>query len=197
MTAYGTAARIKSLSGILYTDLGLGTDAAWDAIIAQVNDAVSRIVDGYCGRDFDVHTDDEVEIRGQLSYYLRLPHRPVISVASIHQDTTLIPATEYRVSAIPGSVGLSSLVERYRSYWSPGVWYKVKYTWGFTTTPADVVRVVEDMALDTLRNMRDRYISGNASATSMGGFSVSIEDHLNHDPKHLARLDHYRQVMFG
>ena len=197
MTGYGTAARIKSLAGILYTDLGLANDAAWDVIIAQVNDGVSRIVDGYCGRDFATHTDDVVKVLGGLSKLLRLPHHPIISIKSIYQGTSLIPGADYHLRPVPGTTRYSGVIEYYEKLWMMNLWYTVTFTWGFAATPVDVVQVVEDMTLDVLRNMRDRYISSNASSVNMGGFSFSIEDHLNHDATQLARLNHYRQIIVG
>lgn len=197
MSKYGDDTRIKTSSGLVYSELGLANDGALTTLVGTINTHASALIDAYCGRDFTSHADDIIYQHGTNSPKMLLPGRPIVSISYIKADTVTVDASTYRIGRIPGSSLNSGTVERTQGWWYRTTDYEVKYTWGFSSTPAEVVRVAEDIALLILRDIRERYITGNASSTSMGGFSSSIMDHHPVVREALQYLDQYRMVVLG
>lgn len=196
-SAYGSTTYIKSNSGVIYSDLGLASDSAYDTFIATLQGQVSTLIDGYVGHDFNLHEEQEVKVRGFYSPLLRLPFYPIVSIDSIVLISGTIDSDDYFIRPLRGTPYNSAVVERVNGKWQNKGLYTVTYDYGYASVPADVGRVAEDIAMETLHNLADRYKTNNASSVSMGGFSATISNHLEREPMHLRKLDHYKQVIFG
>jgi len=198
MGGYGDVARIKTLSGITYTDLGLADDATLDEHIGDLNAQASEIVDDYCGRDFGLHGTEDAPVTAKLNgngrRTIRLPGFPVVSVISVSVDgTTLAEGKEYDV------VLESGILERI----DRGIWMRgrrnivVEYVYGYESPPKAIVRIVEGMVTAALSVTKKRVSVGAVSSISMDGYSVSydrITGNLDLTDEWMQILDRYRVV---
>lgn len=193
---YGDAARIKTRSGVSYSDLALSDEAALTTLIGDLNDQASETVDDYCGRDFQQHgtveTPVTVKLDGNGREKIRLPGFPIISVSSVTLDgEVLTEGTDYDVLVASG------ILERVDF----GVWRRgkrnleVNYVYGHATPPASIVGVVEDLVAGALTHAaRNRAVKG-ASSMSMDGFSVAYTElarNLVLAPEQMVILDRHR-----
>lgn len=193
---YGDAARIKTRSGVSYSDLGLTDEAALTTLISDLNDQASEMVDDYCGRDFEQHGTVETPVIEKLDgngrEKIRLPGFPVISVSSVILDgEVLTRGTDYDLLAASG------ILERVDF----GVWrsgkrnLEVEYVYGYAPPPASIIGVVEDMVAGGLTHAaRNRAVKG-ASSMSMDGFSVAYTElarNLVLAPEQMVILDRHR-----
>lgn len=188
--SYGTDARIKTRSGITFGDLGLINDAALDALIAGLNEQISGLVDGYCGRDFAHHVDVTETLEGNGRPKLRLPGYPIISVASVTVNGTVYAATDYRV--LPGGV-----LENRKGLrvWPYRKEIEIVYTYGYATPPGGVAAVVEDLAKAALQDAARGHAAQGVSSMSMDGYSVAYSElarNIAFSAEHLLILDRYR-----
>ena len=198
MGGYGDVARIKILSGITYTDLGLSDDAALDEYIGDLNGQASEIVDDYCGRDFGLHGTEDAPIVAKLNgngrRAIRLPGFPVVSVVSVSVDGTILTeGKEYDV------ILESGILERIdRGIWMPGRRnIVVKYVYGYESPPKSIARIVEGMVVAALVATKKRVSVGAVSSISMDGYSVSydrITGNLDLTDEWTQILDRYRVV---
>lgn len=143
----------------------------------------SAAVERWCGREFSYVEDEERTIEVTTGV-LRLPHPPVLSVASIRNpDGDEVTADRYTV-ARDGLVTLGTY-----GHWPAGA-YSVVYTHGFETIPDDVVEVV--CALVEAR------LTGSTvyASESLGDWSGTYREHpATGDAAEpiLRRLVHYRR----
>jgi hypothetical protein len=179
MAAYGDPAIVRTRIGLTYAELGFADDPSYTAFLLAMNERASQAVIDYTQRDFDLHEDEEALLDGNDLNTLALPGYPVVSVVEVLEDGELVAATDYRL--LPGTpgVGNSGILERRApDLWWAGAWerYAITYDWGFTTPPASVKGVVENLMVRAVQG-RQASFSGSQGATSysMDGFAVAYD----------------------
>jgi hypothetical protein len=121
----------------------------------------SRLIRRYCKRDFLYHEDDILILRADGGE-IKIPSRPVISVASViaisgREDVPDIPVTWYTFDEIDKitimdatASGVINLPEAWYMYWtSPGT-FQVTVTHGYTSYPEDVNSVCANSVISVL-----------------------------------------------
>lgn len=202
MGSYADATTVKQRSGVDAGDLGL-TDSEFDALIAELNDQASDTIEEYCRRDFEHHADDSIEIDGNGRDAIRLPGYPVESIASVavgEESPTTLDADEYRVRDNPAHPGENAgVLERRKAVWPEG-WenVQVEYTWGYSTTPASIERVADDLVIEALQAAAKDAKGKGATSLSLDGFSVSFPEgglRVDLDELQKSTLDDHRRVV--
>jgi len=193
MSAYGDVTRTLTRSGITYADLGLADEAALTSLAADLIEQASDIVDTYCERDFALHEAVTERLDGNGRERIRLAGHPLASVTSVTLGSTLLDSASYEVR--PGA-GILERIDR-------GVWpagrrnIAVVYTYGFTTPPAAITGIVEDLVAGALTHAARNRATKGASSMSMDGYSVAYSE-LSRlmvlTPEQMQTLDRYRPI---
>jgi hypothetical protein len=193
MSAYGDVTRTLTRSGITYADLGLESEAALASLTDDLIEQASDTIDTYCERDFALHEAETVRLDGNGREYIRLPGHPLVSVTSVTLGSTLLDSASYEVR--PGA-GILERIDR-------GVWpagrrnIAVVYTYGFTTPPAAITGIVEDLVAGALTHAARNRATKGASSMSMDGYSVAYSE-LSRlmvlAPEQMQTLDRYRPI---
>lgn len=148
---------------------------------ALLGDA-SALVRAFTGRDFTRTDDETVVVRAQQGE-IRLPQRPVIDVTAVVAvgagGAPDVPVTGWRWDGIDiiRTAADNTVInmpeawfdEDYESY--PGT-YRVTYSHGTDTVPADVVAVVARMALRTLTSPT---MAGGVTGETIGPYSYRTD----------------------
>ena len=121
-----------------------------DPLITDLITRATAIIDQYCKRDFNQHTDQTEYYDGDGTYWIFLKHIPVISVSSVYIDDDLVDSDEYVVLTEQGAI------RRKEKIWPIGVAnIKVTYTYGYASVPDAIkdacTRLVVNMFLKTER----------------------------------------------
>ena len=193
MSAYGDVTRTLTRSGITYADLGLESEAALASLVEDLIEQASDVVDTYCGRDFALHEAVTERLDGNGRERIRLAGHPLVSVTSVTLGSTLLDSASYEVR--PGA-GILERIDR-------GVWpagrrnIAVVYTYGFTTPPAAITGIVEDLVAGALTHAARNRATKGASSMSMDGYSVAYSE-LSRlmvlAPEQMQALDRYRPI---
>ena len=195
MSSYGVDATIKTTSGVVFSDLGFTSDTDFDTYIATLNAAASERVNSYCRRDFDLHTAESVKQRGSNSFTMTLPFRPVISITSIARESTTVDSDDYQIKPVPNSPYNSGAIENFYQWWYKVYYYTTVFNWGYSTPPADIIQVTEQLVRSELQRMSRKFADGEFTSLSFGGYSISIGDGNSTDAATLSQLDRYRAVV--
>ncbi len=197
MSAYGDPARTLTRSGITYADLGLVDEASLASLVEDLIEQASDSVDLYCGRDFALHEGVAERYDGTGRDRLMLRGRPIVSVASVEVDgVTLADGDEYVVLEGPG------ILERVDGTpWRRGRRnVVVSYSHGYTTPPAAIAGIVEDLVAGALTHAARNHATKGASSMSMDGYSVAYSE-LSRlmvlAPEQMQILDRYRAAGVG
>ncbi|MFA5137090.1 MAG: hypothetical protein WC489_06935 [Patescibacteria group bacterium] len=185
--------RTLTRSGITYADLGLESEAAIVALTDDLIEQASDILDTYCERDFALHEAETVRLDGNGRECIRLPGHPLVSVTSVTLSNALLDSALYEVRSGAG------VLERIDG----GVWsagrrnIAVVYTYGFTTPPAAITGIVEDLVAGALTHAARNVATKGASSMSMDGYSVAYSE-LSRlmvlAPEQMQTLDRYRPI---
>jgi hypothetical protein len=147
-----------------------------DALLADA----SALVRAFTGQEFSGPTEESVVLRGQGAA-IRLPQRPVTAVTSVVAiggnglpDVALVDWIFDGIDTI--RVGEGSFVINMPAVWwdddgYPGT-FRVDYTHGYTTVPADVVAVVCGMVLRTLTAPT---MAGGVRSETIGPYSYQLD----------------------
>ena len=162
-----TAAKVKEFMGITHSD--------WDALIASLITRMSSFIEDYCGVPFSStdYTDeryDGLEFNGGV---LRLKNYPIISVASLYDDTSrdfqsdaLIATDDYVWYADEGVVRMVD-----GGVFNEGEQnIKITYTAGYTEVPSAIDQVCIELVTAKLK---DRGMSGLVQSEKLGRWSVT------------------------
>lgn len=207
MAEYADATTIKRKSGIAASDIGnVATATELDAFIATLNQSASEAVERVCNRDFEDHpnvteTYDGNDRQNEAGHgVLKLRGSPVRSISSIKIDGTVVDASEYRIKKAHSYDGVNAgIVLRKNTPWPEG-WenIEVTYTWGFSSPPAGVKGVVEDLVVDALRVASRNESAEAAESVSMDGFSVTyFTGEIERNEKYKDSLRKYRKMALG
>lgn len=154
-------------------EIWLGQAVEDDLQAAQLLEIVSAQVVSYTGQQFELTTDDTVELRGTQDAFVWLPQRPVIDVTevTIHSlwgQPITVPQAQLRwrrdgMLARPQPYAqVANGPTCYGAPWgSPSLKLDVTYSHGFAVIPADVQSVVLQAArrqLDNPQNIRTETI---------------------------------------
>ena len=193
MSAYGDVTRTLTRSGITYADLGLESEAALASLTDDLIEQASDTIDTYCERDFALHEAVTERLDGNGRERIRLAGHPLVSVTSVTLGSTLLDSASYEVR--PGA-GILERIDR-------GVWpagrrnIAVVYTYGFTTPPAAITGIVEDLVAGALTHAARNRATKGASSMSMDGYSVAYSE-LSRlmvlAPEQMQTLDRYRPI---
>lgn len=162
--------------------LGRDLTAAESARAEALLDDASAMVRGYTRQTFDLVEDDVMVLRAQGGE-IRLPQRPVTSVTAVvavggNDLLPDVPITDWvwdglDLLRVGGGACVINLPE---VWWAdedgyPGT-YRVTYSHGYETVPADVVRIVCGMVLRTLTAPT---MAGGVTSESVGPYSYRID----------------------
>ena len=144
-------------------------------------DDASALIRAFTGQRFDLAASDEVVLRVQAGI-VRLPQRPVIAVSAVvaiggvgMPDITVVGWVFDGVDQV--RIGDGSAVINLPEVWRddddgyPGT-YRVTYSHGYATSPADVVAVVCAMVLRTLTAPTAQ---GGITSETIGSYSYSLK----------------------
>jgi len=193
MSAYGDVTRTLTRSGITYADLGLESEAALASLVEDLIEQASGIIDTYCERDFALHEAVTERLDGNGRERIRLAGHPLVSVTSVTLGSTPLDSAFYEVR--PGA----GILERIDG----GVWpagrrnIAVVYTYGFTTPPAAITGIVEDLVAGALTHAARNVATKGASSMSMDGYSVAYSELsrlMGLAPEQMQTLDRYRPI---
>jgi len=193
MSAYGDPTRTLTRSGITYADLGLADDDALASLVEDLIGQASDTVDTYCERDFALHEAVTERLDGNGQERIRLAGHPLVSVTSVTLSNALLDSASYEVRS---GAGILERIDR-------GVWpagrrnIAVVYTYGFTTPPAAITGIVEDLVAGALTHAARNRATKGASSMSMDGYSVAYSE-LSRlmvlAPEQMQTLDRYRPI---
>ncbi|MFA7121895.1 MAG: hypothetical protein WC277_10495, partial [Bacilli bacterium] len=193
MSAYGDVTRTLTRSGITYADLGLESEAALASLTDDLIEQASDILDTYCERDFALHEAVTERLDGNGRERIRLAGHPLVSVTSVTLSNALLDSALYEVRS---GAGVLERIDR-------GVWpagrrnIAVVYTYGFTTPPAAITGIVEDLVAGALSHAARNVATKGASSMSMDGYSVAYSE-LSRlmvlAPEQMQTLDRYRPI---
>jgi hypothetical protein len=185
--------RTLTRSGIPYADLGLESEAALASLVEDLIGQASDILDTYCERDFALHEAETERLDGNGRERIRLAGHPLLSVTSVTLGSTLLDSASYEVR--PGA----GILERIDG----GVWsagrrnLTIVYSYGFTTPPAAITGIVEDLVAGALTHAARNRATKGASSMSMDGYSVAYSE-LSRlmvlAPEQMQTLDRYRPI---
>lgn len=173
MTALATADDLAARFG---RDLTPAEEARAEALLADA----SAMIRAFTGQDFAVVDDDQVTLRGQGGT-VRLPQRPVTAVTSLiaiggdgAPDVTVIDWIWDGIDQI--RIGEGSFVINLPAIWwdddgYPGT-YRITYSHGYETVPADVVAVVCGMVMRTLTAPT---MAGGVRSETIGPYSYQLD----------------------
>lgn len=160
--------------------------ASLDTALANLSvQAAQSVVRNYLGQELTLHVDDVAYLDGTGKPWIRLPERPVISVASVTLDGDTVGPTEYLLRR-------SLLIRTDRGSWTIGnVNVVVTYTHGYQTavldsdtsdSDFDVNHIPPDISLVALilaRRSYERSISGEQGtikSETIGTYSYTLAD---------------------
>lgn len=193
MSAYGDVTRTLTRSGITYADLGLESEAALASLVEDLIEQASDTIDTYCERDFALHEAVTERLDGNGRERIRLAGHPLVSVTSVTLGSTPLDSASYEVRSGAG------ILERIdRGVWSAGRRnLTIVYTYGFTTPPAAITGIVEDLVAGALTHAARNRATKGASSMSMDGYSVAYSE-LSRlmvlAPEQMQALDRYRPI---
>lgn len=134
------------------------SEAALPGNALEVLKGLSAKVRTVTGQTISQVAVDEAVLRGSGSYDLRLPQRPVGSVASVADgDGNPVTGTTLRGGVL-----------RWTSRWVDGEWYTVTYSHGYAATPDDLVEVI----CSRYKRMADN--PENIAQETLGSWSYSF-----------------------
>lgn len=158
-------------------DITCEEDARLDALLADA----SALVRAYTGQDFAQTADAEVTLRAQAGM-VRLPQRPVTAVSSVvaigGNGTPDLPLVDWWWDGLDlVRIGAGEYVINLPEQWwddedgYPGT-FRITYSYGYATPPADVVAVVCGMVLRTLTAPT---AGGGITSETIGPYSYRLE----------------------
>lgn len=147
-----------------------------------IADATSQIV-RYCRKDFQLHTNDVLDIKGDGST-IKLPYRPVVSVSDViaisgRPDIPDIPVSwwvfdgvdEISIAESTAS-GVINLPEAWYDFGAfPGT-FTVTYTHGYSIIPDDVIMVAANAVISVLQAPT---IAAGVIGETIGPYSYRME----------------------
>jgi len=171
--------QVTDISGRLGRSL---TSAEAVRVPFLIGDATSQIV-RYCRKDFQLHTNDVVEIKGDGST-IKLPYRPVTSVSDViaisgRPDIPNIPVSWWVFDGIDEisiaestASGVINLPEAWYDFGAfPGT-FQVTYTHGYSIIPDDVVMVAANAVISVLQAPT---IAAGVIGETIGPYSYRME----------------------
>jgi hypothetical protein len=174
VTALATKADLVARLG---RDVSCEEDARLEALLADA----SALVRAYTGQDFAETSDAEATLRAQGGM-VRLPQRPVTAVASVVAiggagipDLTLTDWWWDGLDLVRIGAG-EYVINLPEQWWDsedgyPGT-FRITYSYGYATAPADVVAVVCGMVLRTLTAPT---AVGGVTSETIGPYSYRLE----------------------
>jgi hypothetical protein len=169
----------SDISGRLGRDL---TAAETLRVPFLISDATSQIV-RYCRKDFQLHMNDVVEIKGDGST-IKLPYRPVTSVSDViaisgRPDIPDIPVSWWVFDGIDEisiaestASGVINLPEAWYDFGAfPGT-FQVTYNHGYSSVPDDVVMVAANAVISVLQAPT---IAAGVIGETIGPYSYRME----------------------
>lgn len=171
-------ASLTDLSDRLGRPLTAAEEARGQALLADA----SALVRGFTGQDF-VRTDDEVAVLRAQQGEIRLPQRPVVDVTAVVAlgagGAPDLPVVGWQWDGIDivrtmtdsPAINMPELWYEDEAESYPGT-YRVTYSHGTATVPADVVAVVARMAL---RTMTAPSMAGGLTGETIGPYSYRTD----------------------
>lgn len=165
---------------VLKDFLGLSlTDTTYDSPLGLIGDLVSSQVESYCHRTFAAATGIEYFDIQPYQDAVFVSRFPIITVAALTMDGTLVAAADYKVYGADGIIKLSdrvTLVNRRgepRRYFAEGKQtVEVFYRAGYTTIPGDLQLAVLSAASRRF-GTRDK---GGLASERIGGYQYTVAD---------------------
>lgn len=170
---------LTTLSDVKETLSITGTSS--DNLLTRKINQATEIIIGYCNRRFDEQTNVVEYYDGRVEQQLLLRNRPITGTTTFvleARDTTLndndfttIDSNEYFVDTTAGLIdGVASFRGTYDRY-------RVTYSYGVTTIPADISEACVSIATYLYNN--DAGIVANISSKSEGSRSIDYSVNRN------------------
>lgn len=211
MATYADPTIIKETSGVSPSDLplepgdGESEEERFDALLSELNERASSLIDGFCQRDFALHENETVVLDGNRRRTIRLsqanpaegsdsgPFYPVVSINRIELGGSELNSDQYRVNR-NASGSNSGILERRAGRWPSG-WENIEVTldWGFEEPPGEIRSVAEDLVTDALLSAKQNETYSGANSISMDGFSVSFPERVPEEYEE--RLKKHRRIV--
>lgn len=183
-----------------------GIPASGEATYLQLLlNAAAGMADAYCNTRFESVAVTEVH-DGTGNRFLKLRHRPVLSVTSVTLDDSAISSDSYEIDYDSGRLVVPEYDEDSRN---PRIWREpsaakpgwprgtqnisVVYNYGHAATPDDVRAAVCMIAAGLYQDGQRRGVS----AESMGPRSLTYKAHQALPVAAMQLLDRYRQYYIG
>lgn len=203
MATYGDSSVIKQRSGVTSSDLAnVANSAELDTLITNLNERASSMIEEYCGRDFEHHTNEIIEKDGNGRHRIRLPVHPITSINSIKKGGTALDAGDYRIKPPENPLGTSEgrnagIIElNLKVFHQTGKWdqYEFDVDWGFQAVPDTVADVAEDLVVQALLNASQNESLKGVQSVSMDGFSVTLANRMSLNEEHKERLADFAPI---
>lgn len=171
--AYVTAADAERELPVDATDLGL-TDAEWDALLSDLLDSASNIVDTWTDTAFELTTAslDTHRFEGDPNEDLPLPKRPIDSVQAVTAETrtdsyTLTPGEDFHVHETHLELTRDAPIASWPTTTNA---VSVDWTYGSASVPA----AVHDAVIRLVRGKLDAIVADGVESEKLSdGSSVS------------------------
>ena len=150
------------------------SDTSQDALLERFINSASEQVERYCGRKFALRSF--VEVRdGTRSNEMLLENWPVVSVTSVHVDTSRAFGAESLLLASEYGVQAPNILRRHDAFWPRGsMVVRVEYTAGYATIPADLEDACVMLVEHRYRMKNDRRLGRTSSGKQ--GESISYTE---------------------
>lgn len=151
-------------------------DVARDALIQDLITAHSVFVENYCARSFTASTylNEKLTLTDDFISTIRTKHFPVISLISLKDYGTIIPATDYIVNLETGIIRLKeNVITESGNYFTQGIGrVEISYCAGYETIPKDLeMAVVQQVA--KIYSLKDY---DGMKSERIGGYSFNKQE---------------------
>lgn len=150
--AYCSVSDVKKYSQVTFDQLGFTSDAEFEAFISNtLIPRAEEVINQFCGRDFNLHLNQTTYLDGDGSNILRPPGTPIISISSLSENSdTLGTGSWMELNSDDYAAKENYIVTR--SATVAGVKnYKLVYTYGYESAPADVADVCARLCANALQ----------------------------------------------
>jgi hypothetical protein len=168
--------------------LDLGSDTSHDAKLSPIIDGVCRAIEDYCCRTFLAQTETAQKLDGDGTDTLLL-RPPVISIASITNDTTAVVSTSYALYLPTGKVLLTD-----GSAWTNGpqkITITYRHGWEREKIPASLKSAALFWVIKRWHELKDDRIG--VSSKTFGDQSTTYYQTMPQETREM--IDPYRMLV--
>jgi len=194
----GTRENVIRKSGIELSDLKVGDQNEFNIFLDWLLNEATELVQAYTRRVFTGLATTTEKFDGHNRRTLRLTYYPAHSITSVHVGDVLIDPSNYRIQKNVNMRGENAGILEHKHAWPKG-WdnITVVYSHGYVTPPADIVQVVEGIAVDSVIKALKEWKQSGADSITMDGFTATFNPRLIYTEDRMRLLDEYRIIPMG